>query len=1181
MNSAGPWPRFPLAPLSDPVLHEQPPASFLPPLPLPDFQQQPQPSSFAVAAIASAESDALSSSAQHQAQTASAAPLFQSPFSPDAASFTAPLLQQVQGSSAAALAAPSSEPPIVDPFPGWPATADASSPLDSTSSVPTHASAPEAAAEPSGLLSDLQHPLQSLPALPSAQSSTAPRGRIVLTESAAQMMLEMHTGEREILQPLDVLEVSGLVSQVCATALERFGSPLRRSMAVTALEVSRQMPGASGFPQLEEALACLRPLSRPAPPTPTAPRSAAQPPLSTGVRVTPPPVPPLAPSDNARSLLPRSGVPSLSALMPPPAAPVTHQVSLTGAAQRDLFFLQTGQWMPLPSLDDFRIAQLISSLQSVIPSRFGVSASLEHRIALDAVELSRYLPQAAGQPSLAGALSCLEQQPLQPPAASRPLDHNQVPFFRRASGSLPPPPSEGLVPRPPPVHPYVNSGLVNSARLRKFAPPSLFGPTPRNRDRGQHLLCPSCGVAGHDALHCPQGLDVSAVVTAAQELGLASQQRLFELSGSLQSGGLEASRVVRDEVVDSIAEISGISSHDISSHLDGGSGDAEATFVSAVCHSRGGPDSQFFHDACTRELHRRRHHVRVAEASRVASSAPDNDAAYRSLASRVNLPAQLGYGYRAGPADDLQLPTLPSRPVNLRRRRRADDDLSDFVVDDHSSDPQDSPPPSRRRRPRDASNSSKSSPSESSSSGSGDGDDSVHDNDSAFEGDGGSDNSDGDISSSDNSGSDGRDRDDDVDGRAGRSASLSDRNPDTPLTAESLGKILKTLLDKRSKSSNSGLLASKTPSFWDLGKAPVGGYFAPTFSKVYGEFRQFRNVFGKRTGVTFKNLILEDMIPMIRDDLNISRREWRKISDKELVRKLKRRLGFRERDAYISELEACPRLTSNLRDVHVLNTKFKEMAAQMLSICERARTHGVKLKKPSCKHVFGEAVKNCYRVNQWFRLRPFKSIGDSVRDINSKLARRLSSAAEQRHENAMDEAKLNGVRSQIGSGTTEGSNAPDRKKGKVKGGIDKKGQDKSKAERDKHSKKMDTLYKVENELEKGRFWHAKTPFCDGDNCTLKICQGCGVHQVPGKPWHDRPRCNCRKHPDFVETGYFHDKWPNRLSIHDKSSKDSGRQQSQGSHSNSNSNSNSNYQRTNYAARSNFMAGDDAPAGGDK
>ncbi len=85
-----------------------------------------------------------------------------------------------------------------------------------------------------------------------------PPSRIVLTENAAQCMLLLHTGERELLHPLDYGDISDLVSRVQAAALERFGFPLQLNIAVTALEVSRQMSGASGFPQLEEALSCLR-----------------------------------------------------------------------------------------------------------------------------------------------------------------------------------------------------------------------------------------------------------------------------------------------------------------------------------------------------------------------------------------------------------------------------------------------------------------------------------------------------------------------------------------------------------------------------------------------------------------------------------------------------------------------------------------------------------------------------------------------------------------------------------------------------------------------------------------------------------------------------------------------------------------------------------------------------------
>ncbi len=75
-------------------------------------------------------------------------------------------------------------------------------------------------------------------------------------------MLQMHNGEREILQPLDILEVSDLISQVQAASLELFCYPLLRSVAFTSLEVSRHMPGTDGFPKLGEALACLRCIPR-------------------------------------------------------------------------------------------------------------------------------------------------------------------------------------------------------------------------------------------------------------------------------------------------------------------------------------------------------------------------------------------------------------------------------------------------------------------------------------------------------------------------------------------------------------------------------------------------------------------------------------------------------------------------------------------------------------------------------------------------------------------------------------------------------------------------------------------------------------------------------------------------------------------------------------------------------
>lgn len=867
-------------------------------------------------------------------------------------------------------------------------------------------------------------------------------------------------------------------------------------------------------------------------------------------------------------------------LAPPRQLPRQHssqlgqRLVLTESARDLLLNLHGGEIDPYQPLDENGVSDLVDSIQVSAHARFGLA--LTHRMALTSLEVSRYLPQACGWPSVEGALHCLRPalpQPVAPSPSSLAEKSAPPPIVHQAVAVQPAPPAASLtgnsaqssfirraaplVPHPPPPLLTINSSLANSARFRNVfrsrAAPLSASATSRQEPTSGNIIppCVSCGESGHDAFNCPQGLDVNHIVDSAQEFGRACNLRLLQLSSSrnispgnsnADAATSECSRAVRGEAVEFISDISGIDANDVSGRLDDDQGDAESTFISAICYSRGGKDAAVYEDVCSRELQRRRRQPQLLEASHVAAQAPDSASAYRLLNSRINLAAHLGRSYRIDGGDGIQLPPFPSRPVNVKRRRAKKDDLPGFVVDDHDSEPDGSSSPRGRRHGRKDSN---EDPSDLSGSGSDDDADnsgsssrSQNSDSSIDEGDNPSSDRD---EASENSSSDSDKSEAVVRPRKERKRSRSpDRNllPDNPLTAESLGQILKKLLDKRGRSDNNGLLASKTPSFWDLGKSPSGGYFAQTFTKVYGEFRQFKSVFGSKTGVSFKNLIMENMIPMIRDDLRLSRKDWKSITDRDLISKLKRRLGFRERDAYIAELEACPRLSASAsRDMTVLNAKFKEMAAQMLSICERARNHGVKLLKPSCKHVFSEAVKNCYRVNQWFRLRPFKSIGDSVRHINSKLARRLASAAEQKHENAMDEAKLNGVRHQIGGGTTEDSSAPARKKGSVKGGINKNRKDghDDKASRDAHSKKMDELYKAENELPKGRYWHLKTSFCEGDPCNCKFCQGCGDHQKKGRPWHDRPRCRQRGHPDFVSTGYFHDRHPNRSSIHDKSS----------------------------------------------
>jgi hypothetical protein len=376
------------------------------------------------------------------------------------------------------------------------------------------------------------------------------------------------------------------------------------------------------------------------------------------------------------------------------------------------------------------------------------------------------------------------------------------------------------------------------------------------------------------------------------------------------------------------------------------------------------------------------------------------------------------------------------------------------------------------------------------------------------------------------------------------------------------------------------MLASKPPSFWTLGNPPTGGYFPETFNRIYSEYRQFRGVFGKNTGLSFKRLITDDIQPTVRRDLKLTRKEYKKIDSRDLVNRLKKRLCFHRRDVYVAELEACPKIPSGIKDMGALNVAFKNLSSKMLDVVERAHRHGVRLRKSSCKHILGQAVKNSYRLNAWFHLSRFRSIGESVRRINTKLQRRLSTDAEKRHEQIADQAIHNGARQQIGDGHMESSGAPDRpRKGSTKpvakGGIKKS--DTPKLSSEEYAKKMDALYRVENALEKGRHFHKHGPFCNSaTNCTLKFCQGCGEHQVEGKPWHDRPKCRARKHHDFVATGYWHDKWPNRLSLRARPDSNQGQGQ-KASGSGHDARSSDPSKRTNVAGRANGVSRNTAEA----
>jgi hypothetical protein len=989
-------------------------------------------------------------------------------------------------------------------------------------STPDHGPHPPSAAD--GLPRAPMAPVNTPPpqALQHRDAAAHQRRRLVLTPSAASMMLDLHNGEMDILQPLEGGFAAAFVENLQREALELFGLPLAPSMATTVMEVSRHLPGANGWPTLEEALACLR--------NPHAP-AAGLPQQAAPTVNRPPPTFGNPPSILAERQPPPSAADASQHPRPPvPRFTLSDETLLRMQTRMQQDFLRSTSGLPQPP----QAVHLQPPIAPVSQPRL---------------------------PPLPGQLAIAPQ-----PVSGHGLVPNAVPpsYPSLVNVRSPPP-----LPVPPPFPP--SSSVSSSARFRRRTEGRAVGPisapAPEPRDR-----CTSCGHRGHDALQCPEGLDVASVVDAAEHLEAAMRERASELSaiGNQEADLQDCEHAVRREAASTIADITGISVLDVTSVILE-SQDAGSTLVSAVCRARGGEHAELVERQCQQELSRRRRMPLLQAHSREAARASSPAAQYADLASRVNLASQLGYGYRVD-TSGVQLPAFPSRPPVTAHRRRATDDLPGFVCDDHDSTPEHSPrpgshrrressprprrelspnpgenhrrdsPPHQRRRGRSSGSSDQSSSDRS--------DQSSRESTSDFSSESGSDeprprrsrsrrsSSGSDGSSS--AGSDGSaDSSDSASSRSRRDrpsdAARRDQVLDGPLTASALASLVSSLSKKMRDGNGNGMLASKPPSFWGLGKPPSGGYFPETFNRIYNEYRQFRSVFGSNTGLSFKRLITEEMQPTVRRDLKLTRRQFKKIDSSKLVSKLKKRLCFHKRDVYVAELEACPKIPPNIKDISALNVAFKDLSSKMLDVVERAHRHGVRLRKSSCKHILGQAVKNSYRLSQWFHLNRFKSIGDSVRRINTQLQRRLSTDAEKRHEQTADQAMSNGVRQQLGTGHVEGSSAPERpRKGGAaksgpKGGISKN--DNPRLSSEEYAKKMDALYRVENALEKGRHFHKHGPYCNSPtNCTLKFCQGCGEHQVEGKPWHDRPKCRARKHVDFVAAGYWHDKWPNRLSL---------------------------------------------------
>jgi hypothetical protein len=362
---------------------------------------------------------------------------------------------------------------------------------------------------------------------------------------------------------------------------------------------------------------------------------------------------------------------------------------------------------------------------------------------------------------------------------------------------------------------------------------------------------------------------------------------------------------------------------------------------------------------------------------------------------------------------------------------------------------------------------------------------------------------------------------------------------------------------------------TKPPEFWTNGDAPKGGYFLETFQRLYGLYKAFVGISGEDCGLTFKNLITEDIEPTVRSRLELREQEdWNAISNSDLIKRLKSNLGFKDKDYYLSQLEefTLPKSTSSSSKIF---STFVTQTSSMLAIESEAVKAGVALRRSVLKNVFQNYVRHHYRLNQWFHDRSFKSLSKTVNHICKQYKKQHIQEKRKAHEDR-ENATANSARSDFQGGKAEPANAADsrdaarnkagrgrenfsrgrggrqdfasprdsprgedtRRRGQLDEGRGRGGRGVSSprggVHKDFGQRDFKSAYALEDSMPKGRFWHEKGPFCTGDECRARICQGCGDHSTADNRGHDRPHCPNTEHKDFVAAPkYFHEVWPGR------------------------------------------------------
>jgi hypothetical protein len=345
----------------------------------------------------------------------------------------------------------------------------------------------------------------------------------------------------------------------------------------------------------------------------------------------------------------------------------------------------------------------------------------------------------------------------------------------------------------------------------------------------------------------------------------------------------------------------------------------------------------------------------------------------------------------------------------------------------------------------------------------------------------------------------------------------------------------------RRNSSTSNLVAAPPPN-WVDGDAPNGGYFLETFTKIYQQFRSFKKMH-RGTGLLFRDLIQPDIEPTVLMECGLSSREYRSLSQDDLLSTIKKSLGFNDEDYFTRQLELLRLPNCKRVKAMDLYKAFRKLTTPFLRILGEAKSSGVALRNSNIVRIFKNHIKGIPSLERWFHSKKFKTFNSALKFISGKIRECITKEIEDAHDERVSAGAVAGAtgRSDCQGGKSESGQAVQKNRNQKRrlASRDERppkrqsvGDKNSRSSKYPHRSSEDesafqAALQMEKDLPNGMYFHPRGPFCTQNPCKAKVCQGCNFHADASGRGHIRPNCRCKNHADFVATGYFHERWPNR------------------------------------------------------